>query len=164
LGHRGRGEPPGMAETMIGSIAERVVIESPKPVLVALSPAREVKNILVAYDGSEPARGALLAGEKLSSAVGKPLKITTVISSESQMPEAHLTVEQGQSYLREQQDQNVFEIRIGSPARVLLDEAHTGRSLLVIGAYGYRTPDATVLGSTTTYVLRRAQSTVLVYR
>jgi len=164
IGHCGRGQVPGVAEAVIGSVAERVVVESAKPVLVALSAVRDVKEILVAYDGSEPARGALLLGERLAVSVDRPLKVITVISANDQMPQAHLTVEQGEAYLHEFKDKKVFEIREGLPASILLEQARVSGGLLVLGAYGYRQPDATVLGSTTTHVLRRAQTSVLVYR
>src|SRR5262249_48994688 len=88
IGHCGRGQVPGVAEAVIGSVAERVVVESAKPVLVALSAVRDVKEILVAYDGSEPARGALLLGERLAVSVDRPLKVITVISANDQMPQA----------------------------------------------------------------------------
>jgi nucleotide-binding universal stress UspA family protein len=164
MGHRGRGRKHMPGELMIGSLAERVVIDSSKPVLVALSRLDQLQEILVAYDGSEPAKGALLIGERLAAAVSKPFRALTVAPTSDQMPQAHLTVEQGESYLREYHDKDVFEILEGHTARTLLDYAAARNGLLVIGAYGYRQPDATVLGSTTAYLLRRARTSVLVYR
>jgi len=164
IGHRGRGHQKAPTELTTGSVAERVAFEAKPPVLIAMRPVDTLEQILVAYDGSEPARGALLAAESLAVTTGKKLKAMTVVHSSDRMAEAKLTVEQGESYLREFGSKNIFEIREGHPARTLIDYANTSNSLLVIGAYGFRSPDSTVLGSTTTYVARRTKSSVLIYR
>ncbi|MBI4532362.1 MAG: universal stress protein [Candidatus Melainabacteria bacterium] len=164
VGHRGRGHKKSPAELMTGSIAERVVIESSRPVLVGLHPVDAVEQILVAYDGSEPSRGALLLAERLAISTDKRLKAMIVIASAEQAASAKLTIEQGESYLREFHNQDIFLIREGHAARTLIDYASATNSLLVLGAYGFRRPEETVLGSTTTYIVRRAKTSILVYR
>jgi nucleotide-binding universal stress UspA family protein len=164
LGHRGKGHKRSPAELMVGSVAERVSIESDKPVLVAMTPPDSVEQILVAYDGSEPARGALLASERLALETGKRLKVLTVIPTAERLAEAQLNIEQAQSYLRELKEKDVFEIREGHPAKTLIEYANQTQSLIVMGAYGYRAPDSSVLGTTTTYVLRRTRMNVLIFR
>ena len=164
VGHRGRGHKKTAAELTIGSVAERVAIESDKPVLIAIHPIDRLEQILVAYDGSEPARGALLVAERLAVTTGKKLKVMTVISSAEHKTEAELNIEQGDSYLRDIHDRDIFLIREGRPAKTLIDYANVTNSLLVLGAYGFKRPEDTVMGSTTTYAIRRATTSVLVYR
>src|SRR6516162_7409163 len=57
MGHRGKGRRTLPSRLMLGSIAERVAINADVPILIAVQPVTRVKQILVAYDGSEPARG-----------------------------------------------------------------------------------------------------------
>lgn len=163
VGHRGS-KDPGPAELLIGSVAERVVLCAGKPVLVASHPIGEVKEITVAFDGSEPSRGALLLGEALSIKTGLPLRAITAVLPGHSPTESRLTVEQGQSVLREQKSADIF-ITVERPAPdSVLKHAHLHGSLIVLGAYGFRTPEENVLGSTTTSIIRRAKNSVLVFR
>ncbi len=165
MGHRGKGyKKTSPAEMVIGSVAERVAVHAKCPVLLAVRPVDTLDQILVAYDGSEPARGALLAAEQLALKLNKKLKAMTVAISDRDMPNARLTVEQGEGYLREYRPQDVFMTGVGNPAQVLIDYAGTSNSLLVLGSYGYKDPNYTVMGSTTTYVVRRSPASLLIYR
>ncbi len=164
MGHRGRGHRKIPAELMVGSIAERVAVASKKPVLISVHPLESQTEILVAYDGSEPSRGALLMGEALAKSAGQRLRAIMVIPSASHHGEAQLMIEQGKDYLREKWPEEVFLIREGHPAEVLMEHAEKNGSLLVLGAYGFSNPDENVLGSTTTHVVRRARNSILVYR
>lgn len=164
LGHRGRLQKKSPGDLMTGSVAERVTVNADQPVLIAMSPLSSVEQILVAYDGSEPSRGALLAAERLASRTGKRLRAVTVVPSAERMSEARLTVEQGEEFLRGHDREDVFEIHEGHPAKVLMQYADATNSLMYLGAYGYKSPDLTVLGSTASYVVRRTRTSVLVYR
>lgn len=164
VGHHGKGLKKLATELTIGSVAERVAIRSKKSVLVSINPVKKLNQILVAYDGSEPARGALLMAEQLAIATGKELKAMTVATPGEKKAEAVLTAEQGESYLRAIADRNIFLVREGHPAKTLIDYASVTGSLLVLGAYGFKEPDHTVMGSTTTYAIRHATTSLLIYR
>jgi nucleotide-binding universal stress UspA family protein len=166
VGHHGKRSEGTLANTMIGSVAERVAVLSKKSVLVATHPVVDVKEIAVAFDGSEPSRGALLLGESLAIKTNKPLKAVVVAQSgaKEHMAGAHLTVEQGSRVLRKMSGKDVFSILEGYTTKTILDYATSSRALLILGAYGYRTPEENVLGSTTTGVIRRARTSVLIFR
>lgn len=164
IGHRGKGKRAVPSRLMLGSVAERVAINADVPVLIAVQPVSRVKQILVAYDGSEPARGALLMAENLAKNTGAKLKALTIVTSDQNKAEAQFLVEQGESYLREYAAENIFSIEEGAVTNTLLGYANNTDSLLVLGAYGFKNPDANVLGSTTTKVIREAKSSVLVFR
>jgi len=164
IGHRGRGQQRIPRELMIGSVAERVAVEAKIPVLIAESPVRSMEEIVVAFDGSEPARGALLMAERLAKLARCRLTAVTVVPSKERLAEGKLTVEQGEGVLREYWPEEVFLIREGHPAKTLLDYAAERKGLLVVGAYGFRDREDNVLGSTTTHAIRRSGSSVLVYR
>jgi nucleotide-binding universal stress UspA family protein len=165
VGHRGRGQRRIPAELFIGSIAERVAVANKKPTLIAVQPVSEVNQILVAFDGSEPARGALLMAENLAKNLSKPLKAVTVVeNSKKAKVEGKEIIREGQNLLREYWPEEVFSIKEGRPAHVLLEHAKETNSLLVVGAYGFKNPEENVLGSTTTQVVRKTQTSVLLYR
>jgi nucleotide-binding universal stress UspA family protein len=166
VGHHGREATKTLTDTMIGSVAERVVLLSKKPVLVATHPARDIEEIAVAFDGSEASRGALLLGEALATRTKKKLKAMVVAQSEStaHLADAQLTVEQGTRLLDKSEAELTFSIVAGPTTATILNWVKATGDLLIIGAYGYRTPEENVLGSTTTGVIRRAKTSVLIYR
>ena len=57
LGRHGAGG--AVARLLFGSTFEAVVRHSPRPVMVAVGPARPVRHVLLAYDGSDRANDAL---------------------------------------------------------------------------------------------------------
>lgn len=164
VGHRGRGERKLPAALVVGSIAERVAVSSQIPTLIAVQPVSAVKQIMVAFDGSEPARGALLMAENLAKNLAKPLKAVVVVDNKKQVAEGTAICEQGAELLREYWAEDVFCLKIGKTAKVLREYAQETNSLLVVGAYGFKTPEENVLGSTTTQLVRRAECSVLLYR
>jgi nucleotide-binding universal stress UspA family protein len=166
IGHRGNIAEKTITTGMIGSVAERTVLLSKKPVLVAVNPIKDIKEIAVAFDGSEAARGALLLAAALATKTGKELKAIVVAptASKEHLADARLTVEQGARLLGTAETNSPFSIVEGPTTTSILKYANGAGALLIIGAYGYRTPEENVLGSTTTGIIRRAETSVLIYR
>lgn len=164
IGHRGKGDSKRPSNLLLGSVAERVTISAETPVLIAVQPLDQIDQVLVAYDGSEAARGALLMAENFAKNAGVKLKAMTVYSSFKEKKEAEFLVEQGESFLREYWQEDVFSMKQGCPGETLLESVANSNSLLVIGAYGYREPDRSVLGSTAAKIIRETDKSVLIYR
>jgi len=166
MGHRGKEQSKLPTQLMLGSVAERVVVGAPVPVLVSVQPVHMLSQILVAFDGSEPSRGALLMAEHLAKETESKLKAVTVIPDATTKAKIHAKtlIDEGQSLLREKHDEEVFQIKEGAVAKTILDYAGFSNSLLVLGAYGYSDPEENVLGSTTTRVIRQTKTSVLVYK
>jgi nucleotide-binding universal stress UspA family protein len=163
VGHRGRYEHKLPTRILIGSLADRVAREAKMPVLIARQPVSEIKQVLVAFDGSEASVGALLMAENLAKLTNLPLRAVTVVSTPEHHAEAQLALEKGESYLREYWPHNVFSIIEGPAAHTILKEAKHS-SLLVVGAYGYDNKDQNVLGSTTASLINHSESTILIFR
>jgi len=196
VGHRGvgyRAHQPSATHFRVGSVAERVAVGAKKSVMIAVEPPSSLRTILVAYDGSEPSKGALLLAEQLSLSTGLPLKAIHVVKEDSHVAQASSTIEQGASLLRqykpvcqegagkefgasEQKSKvaikdrtasimdTVFSVRVGAPGKTILEEAKKSEALLILGAYGYKDPEDNVLGSTTTQIVRSTRTSVLIYR
>jgi nucleotide-binding universal stress UspA family protein len=62
---------------ILGSTAQSVVRSSGKPVLVTPGHYQEIESMAVAYDGSAPAKKALLLAAELSAAASWPLSVVT---------------------------------------------------------------------------------------
>jgi len=164
IGHRGKLRKQLPSQIMLGSVAERVAFAADMPVLITVQRPEHIQQILVAYDGSEPARGALLMAEHLAKKSNCPLKAMVVVPSSDEKERAKFLVEEGKTYLREYSPEDVFSIKQGAIASTLLEQAGATNSLLVLGAYGFRELDKNVLGSTTTKVIRESKTSVLVYK
>lgn len=164
MGHKGLGKHPVLAELALGTVAERVAVGCKKPLLIAVSQIESLNELLVAFDGSEPARGALLMAEQLAKQGRVRLKACTVVADDSHRAEAELTIEQGKKLLREHWPEEVFRIVDGVAADELPLLAQKNQSLLVIGAYGYRNPELNVMGRTVTSIVRRSTCSLLIYR
>lgn len=188
VGHRGVGyknHQAALSFFRVGSVAERVAVGAKKSVLISVSPPDSLKTILVAYDGSEPSKGALLLGEQLAIATGIPLKAVLVVREEDLIKQASSIIEMGASLLRNYQTpeqhkeasdvgnvavktrclmQDVFDVKVGQPANTILREAEEQKALLIVGAYGFKDPEENVVGSTTTHIVRATRTSVLVYR
>lgn len=164
VGHRGRGEKQLPAHLLLGSVAERLVVGADLPVLIAVQPVDQIEEVLVAYDGSEASRGALLMAENFAKNTESKLQAMVVVHEGESRSAAKLLVEEGEKYLREYWQKDVFAIKEGAISTTLLEAAEKSNSLLVLGAYGFKNPDQNVLGSTTTKVIRETSRSVLVYR
>jgi nucleotide-binding universal stress UspA family protein len=167
MGHRGREQRQLPSHLMLGSVAERVVSCSKVPVLISVQPVSEIAQVLVAYDGSEASRGALIMAEELCKCIERPLRVISVVASSSHEKEQiRVLIEQAHSYLRDKHDQDIFVTKYndGSVSQEIMKFAESSSSLLVAGAYGFQDPDRNTLGSTTTKLLHGLKTTMLVYK
>lgn len=164
MGHKSREDSEMPLNIVLGSVAERLSVNSRKSVLIASRPLKEIEQILVAYDGSEPSRGALLMAENLAKNTNCKLKAITVVAQGADLNSAKIIAQDGEKFLREFWSENVFFQKEGMVAESLLEQAKTSKSLLVIGAYGYNNKEQNVLGSTTTEVMRKASVSTLVFK
>ncbi len=164
MGHRGKHQNLLPGQIVIGSVAERVILGADIPVLITVQPFSQIEQILVAYDGSESSRGALLMAEQFAKKMDRKLKAILVAPSGINQSTMYALVEDGQSYLREKWSEDVFVIKHGSAAGTIADFAQSMHSLLVIGSYGFRDPEDNVLGTTTTKVIRETRTSVLIYK
>lgn len=163
VGHRGRGHKRTASHLMTGSVAERIVNEAKTPVLVAVEPQSDILQILVAYDGTDSSRQALLSAEKLAMETRKNLAAMPVVPHSKDPNDVNVAVEQVEKSLQEFHDQDIFVTEEGHHARELIDYANRSDSMVVLSANGHN-GDEHSLGSTATYIVRRTQTSVLVFK
>jgi nucleotide-binding universal stress UspA family protein len=122
-GHR------GFKRFFVGSVAQEVAQHAPCSVLVAKNP-KPNQSILVGVSGRETALEAVRQAGQLARALGRPLKLLTIVEDEVERSKAERHLDEAQAQLRSQGLQAERTVRVGDPAHVLIEEA--GEDHLVV--------------------------------
>jgi nucleotide-binding universal stress UspA family protein len=151
---------------LLGSVAEAVVRNSGKPVLVTPETFLEIESMGLAYDGSDSASKALKLSLELSDRAVWPLtvviitadakKADTLSSQIEDMNEKHSSISTTDCEIiilsGKESDEIIKFIREGAV------------ELMIMGAYGHKRLRELLLGSTTTHVIRKSPIPVLLIR
>lgn len=152
------GEPSGG----IAKTAEKILRNSPRPLLITPAAVRGPSRILVAYDGSPPAARTLQLFVLLGLAANATIDVISVNPTQDQ---ANSCARQASTYLG-LYDIPCRERAIAShadPAGLVLAEAEAiSADLLVMGAYGHRGWKEALLGSFTTHLLAHCPAALFI--
>jgi nucleotide-binding universal stress UspA family protein len=140
-----------------------VVRNTVRPVLVAGAEFREgsdIRNILVAYDGSAHSSRALLAAAGLAARPGVQCSLVTIAQSEDLGAEILAPAE---AFLSHHGVTAKKQIMVNSkPSEVICDLAASGGfDIVVVGAYGHSPIREVLFGSTTERILSHCTANVL---
>jgi nucleotide-binding universal stress UspA family protein len=147
----------------VDSMVAAVIRDSVRPVLVAGSEFREgsdIRNVLVAYDGSDHAARSLLVAAELAARPGANCTLATVVPSEDLGQEI---LEPAEAFLCHHGVIPKKQIIINSkPADVICGLAASGGvDILVMGAYGHSSIRKVLFGSTTERILAHCAVNVI---
>ena len=159
LGKRGVAHEAGGEH--LGSMIERVVRASAKPVLVASREYSEPRHVVFAYDASPAADRAL---ERLAnSPLFAGLPVTIVMAEASGDAERAKLARAETAFAPEHSVTAILER--GKAEQVIPGVvAATEGALLLMGAYGHSPIRRMILGSTTTEMVRTVKAPVLMVR
>jgi nucleotide-binding universal stress UspA family protein len=161
MGHRGVNEQ--FSTGLLGSTTESVARKSPKPVLVCPMRFREIRQPLLAYDGSARASLAMHAAAELTSALGLPLTVVHVPRDGA--GDSQKILAEARRYFEAYDVALTCRTASGPPHQAIVDLiTGGGYDLLFIGAYGHSRIIEMVLGSTTEFVLRNSPCPVFLAR
>jgi nucleotide-binding universal stress UspA family protein len=179
MGTQGR---KGMERMLIGSVAEQVVREAPCPVLTVRAPAgMQVRRILVPVDFSEHSKEAIPAAVSLAERYGAEIEFFSVID-EDELPASgapvlgpvHVAPEEVEARIRKLMNDLVKEhrngvaitgtVRVGDPAKDILDYAADGADLIVMATHGRTGLQRMLLGSVAEKIIRKAPCPVFTVR
>jgi len=157
-----RGEHEQWSTGLLGSTTDSVVRKSPRPVLVTPNTFREIKSVLVAYDGSTEANKALkTACEHFSD---KGIVFRTIIVTGDEDKSRKLT-EEVNDFVNAYQITCEVKILEGDAAKEILDYSNqTHTDLIVMGAFSHSRLRDLILGGTTAFIIRNASIPVLLER
>lgn len=162
MGQRGEGfETTG---EWLGTNVERVIRKSIKPCLICPENFKPIKSILAAYDGSKHANHALYLAFDLAKSLKAKLMILTVENSSNE-EEKSWALKESVDLAKEQGVKATPIALHGLPEEKILDVAKDRKAdLIVMGAYGHTRLRELVLGSVTSYVIRKSTAAVLLTR
>ena len=151
------------AVASIDPVVAPAIRNSVRPVLIAGSAFREgndVRNVLVAYDGSNHAARALLVAAELANRPGVSCTLLTVAPSEETGEE---TLAPAEAFLLHHNIAPRKQVIVSSkPSEVICGlAASEGVDLLVMGAYGHSPIREVLFGSTTERVLSHCTASVV---
>lgn len=162
LSRSGYSRVPGPEESVDAWVAP-VIRRSVRPVLVAGSAFREegdIRNILIAYDGSPHAARALLVAAELAARPGVDCALIHVSASEET---GQAVLEPAESFLLHHGVSARRQVIVSSkPAEVICGLATSGGvDLVIMGAYGHSPIREVLFGSTTERVLANCDANVV---
>lgn len=144
---------------LLGSVAEAVVRNSGKPVLITPETFLEMESMGLAYDGSDPAAKALKLSLELSEQAVWPL--TVVVISPDAQKSAALSTEIEDIVEAQSADCAVIILQGKEGEEIIKFIKEGSVELMVMGAYGHNRLRELLLGSTTSFVLRKSHIPVL---
>lgn len=145
----------------LGRNLERVIRASHKPVLVAAETYRPICRFLLAYDGGKS------AGEAISYLVNSPLLKgiegqVLMVGRDTETDRTQLN--DAVRHLTSAGLRVTADIRMGGPEQAIMDTVERdGIDLLVMGAYGHSRVRQLIIGSTTTEVMQRCSTSILMF-
>lgn len=173
----------GLTRWVLGSVTEKVLRSAPCPVL-AVRAARHPQKVLITLDGSALSDSAIEPGiavaQSLTAAVTL-LRVVPRVSINGKLDEhegglsrrmQEVLIEEAQDYLHARLASCAStgvaiksEVRIGSPADIILEYIETyGTDLIVMATHGRTGLKRWVYGSVTAKVLRSVNCSMLVIR
>ena len=153
-----RGENAHYKRSIVGSIAEDLVRQSPRPILVCPGNQGEIEKVLFPYDGSRSAENALqYYVNGLNGLVDRFFLL--LIGDET--PEEHY-VEEELSYLNKHGIEVEVLCRKGVPGNEIMKAAiELEVDLIMMGSHGKHKLRDYLLGSTTSHILHKSPVPVL---
>jgi nucleotide-binding universal stress UspA family protein len=162
MGTHGRS---GLARFALGSVADRMVREGTKPVLLAR--AREVepalKSALLMLDGSGVAEEAVSMAKTLAGRPIEHLILYRAVDDPSDRRAAHTYLEGVSGHLAGEHLEIDITVEVGDPT-VLIRQAAKGADLVVLSTHGRGGFDRFRHGSVADRVVREAEKPVLLVR
>ena len=157
-----RGEAADFATGHLGANLERVIRGSTRPVLVANRAFKEIKRLLIAYDGGPSTRKALdhICTQPLLKGVECHLLVVGGATPANQEKLALAREKLAYAGL-----EVIATLREGEPeAEICRYIREENIDLLVLGAYGHSRIRHLIIGSTTTTLIRTCQVPLLMFR
>ena len=147
---------------LLGSVAEAVVRNSGKPVIVTPENFIEIESMAIAYDGSEPAKKALKFSVDFSENTAWPL---TAIIINSDSKKAAALADKIEDSLEDRSADCAIVTLQGKETEEIINYIKEGAvELMAMGAFGHNRLRSLIMGSTTSHVIQKSTIPVLLTR
>jgi nucleotide-binding universal stress UspA family protein len=152
---------------LLGSVAEAVIRNSGKPVLVTPETFLEIESMGLAYDGSGSASKALELSLELSEQAVWPMTVVIITSDAKKAAALSAQVEEMNQKDPDEPpiaDCAIITLSGKEPDEIIKFIREGAVELMVMGAYGHNRLRELLLGSTTSHVIRKSPIPVLLTR
>ena len=158
-----RGEHFSLTTTgLLGSTSEAVVRKSGTPVMITPLHFREIDNMAIAFDGRHPSIHALEFAVRLAEATRRPLAIL-IVADDAARTDRMKTL--ASSSVAAYDVAHTIVTRRGKEEQQILRFCEEGHAdLIIMGAYGKSRFRELIVGSTTSYVIRKSTVPVILVR
>lgn len=158
-----RGEFAKWSDKMLGATLEAITRLSIKPVFISPKEHRNIKRIMIAYDGSENSNKALTLAAFFTSKLNLPLLLLNVNDSEDS---GKKTLQEAKDYLAPYQLSQLDEKIVpgDATAGIVTVSKQENIDLIIMGSYGHSRIREAILGSTTVQTMRQVTIPVLMAR
>lgn len=169
VGHRSSELPKLPVQLLLGNVSESICMQSHQPVLLAVQSPAEINEIVAGFDGSETSIEALLMAESLAKLLGRRLKAICVAPTKDDLSAARALADEGQNYLRESWEHQIFYVKEGPVSETIVNCARASNGLAIIGENGVSggrmdTTAKGAFGSTALDMIKQDKSSVLIYK
>ena len=149
---------------LLGSVAEAIVRNSGKPVLITPENFIEIESMALAYDGSGPSMKALNLSLQLSRQNVWPLTVIIITADLKKASDLIDQIEAANEKESPLADCETITVA-GKEADEIIKFIKEGSvELMVMGAYGHNRLRELLLGSTTSHVINKSPIPVLLVR
>lgn len=158
-----RGEFAKWSDKMLGATLEAITRLSIKPVFISPKEFRDIKKIMIAYDGSENSSRALTLAAFFASKLDLPLLLLNVNDS---IESGRNILQEAKEYLAPYQIKKLEEkITTGDATDQIVHVSKEEQiDLIIMGSYGHSRIREAILGSTTVQTMRQVTTPVLMAR
>ncbi|MBI4869952.1 MAG: universal stress protein [Candidatus Riflebacteria bacterium] len=157
-----RGEYSQWGSRIFGSTFEATIRSINKPVFIVPRVKAEIRNVMVAYDGSNNANSVLRVAALACKEENLPMHVVAISEDEEHAREL---LDEVHDFLEPYELQTTTERMTGPPAESIVAAAKRyDADVLAMGAYGHSRLHELIMGSTTEYVMRYADCPLLLYR
>jgi nucleotide-binding universal stress UspA family protein len=156
------GEHAQWSSGLLGSTAQSVIRRSPRPVVIAPGAYRDIKKLLVAYDGGNESTKALKAACDIFAELACTLEVVFVTDDD-----AHAGTLAGE--VRDYVGHHGIEVEItrlsGDTPKAILKYADEQEcDMIVMGAFTHSRLHDLILGGTTAYMIRETKIPIMLIR
>jgi len=163
MGRHGR---TGLLRLMMGSVAAKVIGHAPCNVLVVSPTATtELKNVLVATDGSRYSHAAVCEAIGIAKRCNSSLVALSVASADAESKAAEDIVRNAVGFVVKEGFKAEGTTTVGKPYEAIVETAKQKHAdLIVIGSHGRRGLERLLMGSVTERVIGHSETGVLVVK
>ncbi len=155
--------PPGTNPLMkIKSGFRTILWRCSRPILAVPGPAREIRRVILAYDGSEKADEALF----VAAFIGGTLNATVIVLTVEEVGRTSpMVLSLARQYLKQRNVEGIFVTENGNVSETILTVAEMySCDLIIMGSYGRSPMLEIMLGSTVDPILQNSKIPVLICR